>query len=73
MRATSFPFRYRLAPDRPARTLVPSNGFQNLDETQINLPALHVDAHHLDEYLVAEPINTFRVLASQHVLLLDEP
>ena len=72
LRATSFPLWHNLAPDRPARVLFPPDGFQNLDQTQIDLPSLHIHAHHLDEHLVAESIDAFGVLAAQHMLLLDE-
>src|SRR5437773_5175614 len=46
---------------------------QDVDQTEVDLPRLHVDANHLYAHLVAEPIHLLGVLTSQHVRPLDEP
>jgi hypothetical protein len=50
-----------------------SERFQNLHQTQINLPALHVGSDDLYLHAATQPIHLLRVLAEEHVLLLDEP
>src|ERR1039458_9227194 len=45
---------------------------ENLDQPEIDLPHLHVDAEHLDVHFVAQAVDLPRVLAAQHVSAVDE-
>ena len=60
----------------PARTAVPfrlPHRVQDVDQAEIDLPALHVDLDDLHRHLVAEPVVLAGVLAAQDVRPLDEP
>src|ERR1044072_9491602 len=68
---TSVFFQFRPASRHAAPPLVLAHGVENVHEPEFDLAALHVDAHDLHAHLVAETIRLFRVLAAQHVLLLE--
>ena len=60
----------------PARTAVPfglPHRVQDVQQAQIDLPALHVDLDDLHGHLVAEPVFLAGILAAQDVCPLDEP
>src|SRR5437762_2388533 len=63
--------RMRLAPARTAFAV--AHALEDLDEPQIDLAQLHVDANHLHLHLVAKAVDLVRVLAPQEVRALDEP
>ncbi len=50
-----------------------AHALEDLDQAEIDLAHLHVDADHLHLHLVAEPVDLLRVLAAQQVRALDEP
>ena len=49
-----------------------AHAFEDVDQPEIDLAALHVDLDDLDAHLVAEPVDLAGVLAVQDVRLLDE-
>src|SRR5262245_38719603 len=55
---------------RPALSV--ANPFQDVDETEIDLPHFHVDAYDLDSDLVAQPVDLLRILAAQHMCAFDK-
>src|SRR3954449_12052845 len=60
-----FELRLRL---RPSRTALPfAHAFEDLDQAEIDLAQVHVDADHLDLHLVTQAIHLVRVLAAQQV------
>ena len=50
-----------------------ADALEDLDQAEVDLPHLHVDADDLHLHLVAEAIDLLRVLAAQQVRALDEP
>src|SRR5262245_39718269 len=68
--ARLFVLRGRAAAARAALAL--ADPFEDLDQPEVDLPLLHVDADHLDLDLVAQAVDAVRVLAAQEVRVLDE-
>src|SRR6185295_10237061 len=62
----------RLRFGAPRTALAFADALEDLDQAEIDLPQLHVDADHLHLHLVAEAIHLVRVLAAQQVRALDE-
>ena len=42
--------------------------FEDLDDAEVDLPALHIDTHHLHGDLIAQTKHLLRILAAQDVL-----
>src|SRR5215212_8430310 len=61
-----------LAPLRPAPALVLTQRIEHLHEAEVNLPALHVDPHHLDSHAIAQPVRLVSVLSAQRVRRFEE-
>src|SRR5262245_23833878 len=62
-----------LAAPRPAVRLRLADAIEDLRQSEIDLPPLHVDFDDLHPHAIAEPVDATRVLALQDVRPLAEP
>src|SRR4051794_25975618 len=75
LRPLQVPLRFRLGLAAPwaAIGFRHADAIEDADQSEIDLPPLHVDLDHLHAHLVAEAIDLPGILAAQHVRALDEP
>src|SRR5438094_151947 len=71
--AAALPVLLHGRPTAARAALALADALENLDEAEIDLPQLHVDADDLNLHLVSEPVHLLRVLAPQHMRAVDEP
>src|SRR5262245_55144950 len=56
-----------LAATCAAAAFVLAERVEHVDQSEVDLPALHVHAHHLNSHAVAEPVDLVGVLTAQGV------
>src|SRR5829696_4624703 len=66
-------FGLGLAAARAAIRLGDPHAVQDADQSEIDLPALHIHLDHLHAHLVAKPVDLAGVFAAHDVRALDEP
>src|SRR5262245_37941199 len=72
-RAARLAAAIELAAPPPAVRLGRADAIENLRQSQIHLPPLHVDLDDLHPHAIAEPVDATRVLALEDVRPLPEP